>query len=152
MTVPIHQIEGIETIRAFGWSEAVIQVNAQRVDDAQRPENLLLSLQRWLNLVLDLLAAAVATSVVATAVALRGKVSGAQVGIALNIILVANTTLLKLVVSWTNLENSLGAISRLKILESTITSEGGNSSTIVPPADWPSRGQVGIRDITASYT
>jgi len=56
-----------------------------------------LCLYRWLNIVLDLLATAVATSVVAIAIAFQGHVSGAQVGIALNIMLVANTTLLKLV-------------------------------------------------------
>lgn len=56
-----------------------------RVDKSQRPEFLLLSLQRWLNIVLDLLAAAIATSVVATAVVFRESISGGQVGVALNV-------------------------------------------------------------------
>jgi hypothetical protein len=51
-------------------------------------------LQRWLNLVLDLIAAAVAIGIIAIAVRLRGQISGGQVGVALNIMLVANTTLL----------------------------------------------------------
>ncbi|TGJ81726.1 hypothetical protein E0Z10_g7042 [Xylaria hypoxylon] len=93
----LDSIEGLETIRAFGWSEAVRRDNIRCVDDAQRPEFLLLCLQRWLNIVLDLLAAAIAASVLAIAVALRGHVSGGQIGVALNIMLVVNTTLLKLV-------------------------------------------------------
>jgi ATP-binding cassette, subfamily C (CFTR/MRP), member 1 len=121
------------------------------VDDAQRPEFLLLCLQRWLNIVLDLLAAAIATGVVAIAVALRGSVSGGQVGIALNIMLVANTTLLKLVESYTTLENSLGAIARLKMLETLTPSEGGKTSSYDPPDNWPPRGQIKIKDITAAY-
>jgi len=101
--------------------------------------------------VLDLLAAAIATGVVAIAVALRGSVSGGQVGIALNIMLVANTTLLKLVESYTTLENSLGAIARLKMLETLTPSEGGKTSSFSPLDNWPPRGQIRIKNITASY-
>ncbi|KAF2968293.1 hypothetical protein GQX73_g5239 [Xylaria multiplex] len=145
------QIEGLETIRAFGWSEAVRQDNIRCVNDAQRPEFMLLCLQRWLNIVLDLLAAAIAASVLAIAVALRGHVSGGQIGVALNIMLVVNGTLLKLVVSWTNLENSLGAISRIKLLEMTTPSEGGSLSSLAPSESWPPRGHIKINNISASY-
>ncbi|KAI0410502.1 ABC transporter-like protein [Xylaria grammica] len=147
----LDSIEGLETIRAFGWLETVRRDNAHRLDDAQRPEFLLLCLQRWLNIVLDLLAAAVAASVLGIAVGLRGHVSGGQIGVALNIMLVVNGTLLKLVVSWTNLENSLGAISRLKFLEMTTPSEGDTLSNLDPPANWPPRGQLEIKNISASY-
>lgn len=108
-------------------------------------------LQRWLNIVLDLLDAAVATSVVAIAVAFRGHVSGAQVGIALNIMLVANTTLLKLVESWTTLEISLGAIAPLKTLEKMTPFEGGKTWNLEPDESWPSRGHVQFKSIPASY-
>jgi hypothetical protein len=59
--------------------------------------------------VLDLFSGAIAISVVVVAVLAHRYVSGAQVGIALNIVLVVNTTLLKLVENWTALESSLGA-------------------------------------------
>lgn len=147
----LDSVEGLVTIRAFGWSEVFIQENRQRVDGFQCPEFLLLCLQRWLNLVLDLLAAAIATGVVAIAVIYRGQISGAQVGIALNIMLVANTTLLKLVESWTTLEISLGATAQLKSLEEMTPFEGGRSLSLDPPDSWPSRGHVEFKDITASY-
>ncbi|TRX93894.1 hypothetical protein FHL15_005276 [Xylaria flabelliformis] len=142
---------GLETIRTFGWSRAVIRENILRVDDSQRPEFLLLCLQRWLNIVLDLLAAAIATSVVAIAVGFRGHVSGAQVGIALNIMLVANTTLLRLVENWTLLETSLGAIARLRTLENTTPVEGGKGASLDPAQDWPQRGHIQLKYVTASY-
>ena len=97
------------------------------------------------------MAAAIATGVVAMAVALRGHISGAQVGIALNIMLVANKTLLKLVESWTTLEISLGAIARLKTLEEMTPFEGGMASNLDPPDNWPSRGHIEFKNITASY-
>ncbi|KAJ8131478.1 hypothetical protein O1611_g2147 [Lasiodiplodia mahajangana] len=69
----LESIEGLETIRSFGWSEAAIQDNVQCVDDSQRPEFILLCLQRWLNIVLDLLTAGIATSLIAIVVVLRGN-------------------------------------------------------------------------------
>ncbi|TGO29604.1 hypothetical protein BPAE_0013g00560 [Botrytis paeoniae] len=147
----LESVEGLETIRSFGWSNAVIEDNITSVDNAQRPEFLLLCLQRWLNVVLDLLAATVATSVIALAVAYRDRVSGAQVGIALNIMLVANTTLLKLVESWTTLEISLGAIARLRTLENMTPLEGEMAQTLEPVESWPSKGNVEFKNITASY-
>lgn len=148
----ICQVEGLETIRSFGWTRAAIQDNIRSVDNSQRAEFLLLCLQRWLNLVLDLLGVAVATSVVAIAVAFRGRVSGGQVGIALNIMLVANTTLLKLVENWTTLETSLGAIARLKTLEKLTAVEGGRGWNFNPPEKWPSRGHIAFKNISATAT
>lgn len=147
----LESVEGLETIRSFGWSNAVIKDNIISVDNAQRPEFLLLCLQRWLNIVLDLLAAAVATFVIAITVAFRDRISGAQVGIALNIMLVANTTLLKLVESWTTLEVSLGAIARLRTLEKMTPLEGAMAWNFEPTDSWPSRGDIEIKNITASY-
>ncbi|KAI0127391.1 putative ABC transporter [Xylariales sp. AK1849] len=147
----LESVEGLETIRAFGWSRAVIQKNILSVEHSQRPEFLLLCLQRWLNVVLDLSAAGVATSAIIVATVFREHVSGAQIGMALNILLVTNTTLLKLVESWTTLEISLGAISRLKLLEKTTTREGGANWSIEPPENWPFRGQIEFKDITAAY-
>lgn len=145
------QIEGLETIRSFRWSSAVIQENILSVNNSQRPEFLLLCLQRWLNIVLDLFTAAVATSVITTALVFREHVSGAQVGIALNIMLVANTTLLKLVESWNTLETSLGAIARVKTLEETTPVEGTKAEGLEPPENWPSRGNIEFKNISASY-
>ncbi|KAF7943713.1 uncharacterized protein EAE97_005783 [Botrytis byssoidea] len=147
----LESVEGLETIRSFGWSNTIIQDNIISLDNAQRPEFLLLCLQRWLNVVLDLLAAAVATSVIAIAIAYRDRVSGAQVGIALNIMLVANTTLIKLVESWTALEISLGAIARLRTLEKMTPFEGGMTWNLEPAESWPSRGDIEFKNITASY-
>ncbi|CZR52737.1 related to multidrug resistance protein [Phialocephala subalpina] len=147
----LESIEGLETIRAFTWRRQTIDENILRVSNSQRPDFLLLSLQRWLNIVLDLLAAALASSVVAIAVIFRGRISGGQVGVGLNIMLVANTTLLKLVENWTTLEISLGAVARLKGLEKETSSEGTGREDFEPDMSWPSKGGVEIKDITASY-
>ncbi|KAK3903084.1 ABC transporter type 1, transmembrane domain-containing protein [Staphylotrichum tortipilum] len=146
----LESVEGVETIRAFGWVGKAADQNAARLEDSQRPEFLLMCLQRWLNLTLDMIAAAVAVGIIAAAVALRGRVSGGQVGVALNIMLVANTTLLRLVESWTTLEVSLGAVARLKALESTTPSEADKNAGFEPPWGWP-QGRIELKRVTAAY-
>lgn len=129
----------------------MIRENVRCVENSQRPEFLLLSLQRWLNIVFDILAATVATGVVAITIANREHISGGQVGIALNIMLVANTTLLRLVENWTTLEVSLGAVARLRTLEEETSSEEGNNDNVDPPDNWPSKGRINFKNATASY-
>lgn len=108
-------------------------------------------LQRWLNLVLDLIAATVAIGIIWAAVAFRGQIQAGQVGVVLNIMLVANTTLLRLVESWTGLEVSLSAIARLQALEATTPSELDRNAIFEPPRGWPSHGRVEFKGVTAGY-
>ncbi|KAK4233232.1 P-loop containing nucleoside triphosphate hydrolase protein [Achaetomium macrosporum] len=145
----LESIDGLETIRAFGWLSEASDQNATRLEDSQRPEFLLMCLQRWLNVVLDMLAATFAIGIITLAV--RGQIDSGQVGVALNIMLVANTTLLRLVESWTNLEVSLGAIARLQTLETTTPSELDKNAIFEPLRRWPARGRVEFRGVTAVY-
>ncbi|KAK5626723.1 hypothetical protein RRF57_002438 [Xylaria bambusicola] len=147
----LETIEGLETIRTFGWSGDVTRENILKVDDSSRPEFLLLCLQRWLNIVLDLVAAAIATTIVVIAVAFKGHISGAEIGVALNTMLVTNTTLLRLVENWALLETSLGAIARVKTLENMTPFEGGRVPGLDPAPDWPQRGHIHLKNITAAY-
>ncbi|KAI1135027.1 ABC transporter [Hypoxylon sp. FL0543] len=147
----LETVDGLPTIRAFGARSKAEAAHLVHLDESQKPFYLLLCLQCWLRIVLDLLVAGIAVGVIALAVVLRHTTSGGQVGVALNIVLIANTTLLRLIESWTNLEISLGAIARIKSLEEEVPSEDQPSETSVPPETWPSLGAVEFRSLTASY-
>lgn len=148
----LETVGGAPTIRAFGWRAAVARQSAAVLDSAQRPLYLLLCLQRWLNVVLDLLIAFIATSTIWLAVWFRGSTTGGQVGVALNVILVANTTLLRLVEGWTGLEISLGAVSRLREVElNTPQEEREGEADRTVSENWPERGQLVFRGVSAAY-
>ncbi|KAK0618103.1 P-loop containing nucleoside triphosphate hydrolase protein [Bombardia bombarda] len=147
----LETARGIETIRAFGWQSNVVAENVDRLDLSQRPFYLLLCLQRWLNIVLDFLIAAVAVGTITLCVVLKGTTTGGQVGVALSMVLAANTTLLRLVGSWTNLEISLGAVSRLKTVEETTLVEDDLSENIIPGGNWPTAGGLEFKNVSASY-
>lgn len=108
-------------------------------------------IQRWLNLVLDLLIGGVAILVISLAIMMKGSSTGAQIGIALNVVLAANTTVLRLVESWTQMETSLGAIARIKNFEHDTIPEDKPEENQTPAPSWPRSGKIEFRGITAAY-
>ncbi|KAI9042041.1 P-loop containing nucleoside triphosphate hydrolase protein [Aspergillus affinis] len=115
VTLPLCAVcvDGIATIRAYGWEGGFELENINKLDYSQSPLYLLLCLQRWLNVVFDLLVTGIALLLIMFAVVFRDTATGAEMGVALNMIIAANTTLLRLVGNWIRLETSLGAVSRL---------------------------------------
>lgn len=76
-------IEGLTTIRAFGWQETSMRSFLRKLDASQRPFYLLYCIQRWLNFVMDLLVACMAILLVSFATHLKNTTSGAAIGIGL---------------------------------------------------------------------
>jgi len=56
-----------------------------------------------------------------------------------------------IVIFYTRLETSLGAISRLKTFQEDVKPEDQDGEDLVPPKHWPSLGSVQIRDLSATY-
>ncbi|PWY88085.1 putative ATP-binding cassette transporter [Aspergillus sclerotioniger CBS 115572] len=142
---------GITTIRAFNWQNKFTSENIQALDQSQKPFYLLLCLQCWLKVILDCLIVIVVVILMTLTVMYRNTTTGADIGLALNLIIVANTTLLRLVQNWTSLETSLGAISRLKSVLEHVPSEDRPLGTLDPDPQWP-RGDVRMDDVSVSYS
>ncbi|PNP80349.1 hypothetical protein FNYG_05948 [Fusarium nygamai] len=147
----LESVEGVISIRSFGWVKETENTNMDCLDKSQQPAYILQCLQLWMNIVLDLIVAGMAVILITLAVFLEGSTTAGQIGMSLNIVLVANSTLLSLVTSWTNMEISLGAISRLKTLEEDTPVEEESLSGTTVPNNWPSCGMVDIDDVTVSY-
>ena len=147
----LETLEGLSTIRAMGWQERFEKTNIQYLDTSQRPSYLLYCIQRWLNLALGLLLGAMATVVVALAISIRASTDSGAIGVALSGILALDQNLQFLMAFWTQLETSLGAISRLRSFERNTASEDQPEETTVPPPNWPTRGQIELYNVSASY-
>lgn len=147
----IETLHGLVTIRAFGWVEAYKSKNLRLVDESQKPFYLLLCIQRWLTLVLDLIVAGMAILLVALAVCLRGNTSAGILGIALVNITGLGYTLADLITQWTTLETSLGAIARIKSFSTNTPSELLEGEDVTPDAEWPAHGALTFENVSASY-
>ncbi|GAB1216265.1 hypothetical protein ATERTT37_005475 [Aspergillus terreus] len=145
-------LEGLPTIRALGWQEKFEQRNQERLDASQRPVYLLYCVQRWLNFVLDLIVAALGILLVSLATQLPSSTSGGRLGVAMLNILGFSQSLSQFIFFYTDLETSLQAVSRVKEFVETTVSEEASPQSLTPlPGNWPARGAVEFRDITASY-
>lgn len=110
----IESLAGLVTIRSFGCTEAYAAENRRLLDRSQKPCYLLLCIQKWLVLVLDLVVAGLAVVLVGIAVALRSHMNPGFLGLALVNMMDLSHSLTNLVQYWTNLETTLGAIARIK--------------------------------------
>ncbi|KAK4088636.1 hypothetical protein Purlil1_7187 [Purpureocillium lilacinum] len=110
-----------------------------------------LETQRWLRLVLDLIMSTIAVSIIGFAVRRSGAMSSADAGVALNLILVANSTLISLVHSWAGLEMSLGAVARIREIDLHAPREDMPGEDMVPDAAWPRKGDISLNNVTAYH-
>lgn len=147
----LETLSGLATLRAFNWCAAAIEKNHELVDRSQRPFYLLIMVQRWLVLVLDLVTTALALIVVGFAVHLRGSVSVGLTGVSLVQLISLSETLNMLIQFWTSIETSIGAVARIKQFAEETGEENLPGEVHEPPASWPDRGEIVIEDLSASY-
>jgi ATP-binding cassette subfamily C (CFTR/MRP) protein 1 len=66
-------------------------------------------------------------------------------------VLAFNVSLSQFINGWTVLETALGAIARLRLFEIETPVEAKEGEDFEPPEDWPSKGLIEIRDVTAYH-
>lgn len=147
----LETVDGLATIRAFGWRDAYRKASLELLDASQRPHYLLLCVQRWLGLVLNLFVAGLAMILVALGVFVPGGSTVGFMALAITNMLGLGRSLVLLVASWTSLETSLGALSRIRDFEANTPREPVPANPEKPPHRWPSNGEIELREVTASY-
>ncbi|KAH0429491.1 ABC multidrug transporter [Colletotrichum camelliae] len=125
----LDTLNGLPTIRAFGWFSHQLARNNALLDDSQL--------------------AVVAVLLVALATQLRSDTG--NVGAGLVTLITLGGTLTTIVVAYTGLETSLGAIGRLKAFGEETEREDSVGDDIIPDETWPMNGRVDIRNVDASY-
>jgi ABC-type multidrug transport system fused ATPase/permease subunit len=138
-----------DTADTTGFISDDIQKNARLVDSSQRAAYLLLMIQEWLNLVLNLVVMVLA--VVLTTLAIRLQSNTAFAGASLYSLLSFGENLSGIVIFYTRLETSIGAIARLKTFNETVTPEDREDEDINPGEEWPERGMVELKGVSARY-
>ncbi|KAL1869218.1 hypothetical protein Plec18167_007884 [Paecilomyces lecythidis] len=147
----VETIDGITTMRAFGWHENFQRECIRRLNQSQRPFYMLLCLQQWLNLVLDLVIAAMAVVLMAIATSLGNQFSAGGMGVALNLVLSLNQILVHAIQSWTQLETSIGAVSRVHSFQKDTPCEATDMESAPAIQEWPTEGKVEFDNLTVTY-
>ncbi|KIE00725.1 ABC transporter, partial [Metarhizium majus ARSEF 297] len=146
----IETLGGITCIRAYGWSAEYMDQSYDALDTSQKPYYLLWCIQRWLTLVLDLLAAGIAVMLVAFATMVHNGSTG-LLGVALFNVISFSGVLQSFVTQWTQLETGLGAIGRIKAFVQDTKPENLDGEVHDLPDNWPSAGSIVFDNVSASY-
>ncbi|KAF0320870.1 ABC multidrug transporter [Colletotrichum asianum] len=149
--------EGRATIRAFNLQDSASSTLVNQVYQASKSAYLFRSLQSWLFLVIGLLGGGVAGTLAALLVGLKSKVNVGWAGVALvNTITLGSD--LKMLMNWlTLLEAQLGVVRRIREFIATTPSENFRSANGAAAhveeliGDWPSKGELVLRDVSAAY-
>ncbi|KAJ9420973.1 hypothetical protein FOXG_02981 [Fusarium oxysporum f. sp. lycopersici 4287] len=142
-------IKGVATIRAFGWQQFDIAHSNKLLDTSQRPAYLLAMIQQWLATLLHFIVTGTAVLLVALATQLR--TNAGLTGASLISLLTFSEALSNLITSYTSLETSLGAVSRLRSFSETVETENKPGEVIEPPETWPHSGSIQVHKVSASY-
>ncbi|KAH6893257.1 P-loop containing nucleoside triphosphate hydrolase protein [Thelonectria olida] len=147
----LESIHGLATIRAFGWIQPYTDKSLTRLDDAQKPAYLLNCIQRWLTLVLDLVVALLTIILVVFAVTLRGKVNPSLLGVALVNMMRLGANMKGIILEWSVLETSLGAITRIRAFSEDTPSELQPGQDSQPQEEWPKTGALKVTNMSVQY-
>lgn len=92
---------------------------------------------------------ALAVAVVTLATQLR--TNSAFAGASLVTLMTWGEALSTLIQYYTQVETSIGAVSRLKAFAENVVSENMDGEDLEPPEEWPTRGSIEIKGVSASY-
>ncbi|KAK4073442.1 uncharacterized protein Triagg1_5268 [Trichoderma aggressivum f. europaeum] len=146
-----ESIAGAVTIRAFGWQSYHQERNYRLIDASQRPVYLQSCIQHWLSFVLEMMTTVLVVLLVSTVLIWKDRFGPGSVGVSLVTVIGFSEVLVRLVQTWTTLEPSIGAVSRVKrFAEETETEERKEKGAYVP-ATWPQAGAVEFAGWTTSY-
>ena len=143
---------GLATVRAFGWSVPFAEKHLELLDRSQRPFYLLLCIQRWLALVLDLIVTGLVAVLMIFVVLNRKSIDAGFVGVGLLAAVGLSTSLTQVVVAYCNLETAIGAVSRIRDFVQTTESEHLAIERDETRSSWPENGEVVFKGFSASYS
>ena len=123
--------------------------NHELLDTSQKPFYLLRCIQLWLKFTLDILTASLAVLVVVLAVTIKSSTTGGDAGVALVNVTSTNSVLAMLIISWTSLEASIGAVSRVRSFTRETPSEVRPDADRIPDEDWPRTGAISFDNVSS---
>ncbi|MCJ1396079.1 hypothetical protein MMC18_008967 [Xylographa bjoerkii] len=147
----LDTIQGLTTIRAFGWSSAYVRKGFILLDESQKPLYLLFCVQRWLLLVLSLIVVALEVLIMGLAIVLRSSISPGLVGLAIIQVTALTEVMSDLLVQWTEMETSLGAVTRIFRFTKETPRESRLGETTTLLDEWLSSSSVTFENVSASY-
>ncbi|KAF9560869.1 multidrug resistance-associated ABC transporter [Agrocybe pediades] len=143
-------IRGLISIRAYGAQETFRSQSLKLIDVWSRNSRISWDLNRWVGLRIDILGATF-TCILGTYLVYWSKAGAATTGFSLNMALGFCDYLFALIRTFNNLEVQSNSLERVQAYLD-IEHEPGPTPKGVPPAAWPTSGDLRVEKLSARYS
>ncbi|XP_006003002.2 multidrug resistance-associated protein 1 [Latimeria chalumnae] len=143
--------QGASVIRAFGEQMRFLSQNDSKVDENQKAYYPSVVANRWLAVNLEFLANVIVLFAAILAVNGKGRLSPGVVGLSVSHALQVTGILSWIVRSWTDIENNIVSVERVKEYSETPKEDPWILNTNFLPEPWPSEGRVEFRNYGLRY-
>ncbi|SCV02438.1 LAME_0H00540g1_1 [Lachancea meyersii CBS 8951] len=143
---------GMDTIRAYRNQKRFYRKSDFLIDRMNEAGYLVVALQRWVSISLDMIAMSFALIITLLCVTRQFHISAASVGVLLTYVLQLPGLLNSLLRAMTQGENDMNSTERLIAYATGLPLEADyRRPELSPPAEWPSEGTVEFEDVSLAY-
>ena len=101
---------------------------------------------------LDMIVTIIAAVLLTVVTVWKHKFTAGDVGVSLVSIMTFNSVLMRMIKTWTMMESSIGAVARVKRYVAETESEEKSDREMRVTKDWPSQGNVELKDLKAAQS
>lgn len=143
---------GMDTIKAYGSQERFLAKTDFFINKMNEAGYLLVVLQRWVGIFLDMVAVAFALIISLLCVTRQFHISPASVGVLLTYVLQLPGLLNTILRALTQTENDMNSAERLVSYASDLPLEADYKiPELAPPESWPSKGEIVFEEVSFAY-
>ncbi|SCU98785.1 LAMI_0F16226g1_1 [Lachancea mirantina] len=143
---------GIDTIRAYRGQERFLMKNDFLTNKMNEAGYLVVAVQRWVSIALDMIAMAFALIIALLCVTRQFHISPSSVGVLLTYVLQLPGLLNTLMRAMTQGENDMNSAERLIAYATDLPLEANYRKPEMTPAEpWPSHGEIVFDDVSLAY-
>lgn len=141
---------GLVSIRAYGAESALKKESYARINRYTRTARIFWNLNRWINIRIEALGALFSTAL-AVYLVYVDKASASKIGFSLNMAVGFSSMILWWIRMFNSFEISANSLERIKQYMD-IEQEPKSTDSGVPPAYWPSSGDLKVENLSARYS
>lgn len=143
---------GMDTIKAYRSQERFLAKSDFLINKMNEAGYLVVVLQRWVGIFLDMVAIAFALIITLLCVTRAFPISAASVGVLLTYVLQLPGLLNTILRAMTQTENDMNSAERLVTYATELPLEGSyRKPEMTPPESWPSKGEIIFENVDFAY-
>ncbi|CDZ96790.1 Multidrug resistance-associated protein/mitoxantrone resistance protein, ABC superfamily [Phaffia rhodozyma] len=145
-----ESLGGMSSIRAYGAEQRFITRTENAVDVQNKCYFIMISLQRWLGIRLEALGNLLVLAISFFGVGFRNTVSPAKLGVVLTYALALTQIFAQIINIFAQVEQDMNTAERVAYY-AELPSEAAKSTADDPAQDWPSAGEIMLRNVVLKY-